>query len=238
MKTWLNLFTVFLLFCMLTVSIQAENREPFVLPENEKDALSGVFFFGESTTAHLARVGGVLDNDMYRGKVLRDESGTRYLDMRILSSPVIYEGKKLSFAEAVERTQPRVLVLSFGLNGIMRWSRDPESFLRNYRALINGILECSPNTKIILQSIYPVGENDCFSSPVHVLNSQIDTLNGYIASLSNAYENVDYINTAAFLTDANGALSSEYDVGDGIHLTNEAYRIILSYLFQSIRGAE
>ena len=164
MKTWLKLFTVFSLLCALTVPTQAEIREPFVLLNtNEKDALLGVFFFGESTTAHLARAGGVLDTDEHRSKVLRDESGTRYLDMRILSSPVFYQGKKVSFAEAVERAQPRVLVLSFGLNGLPRWSRDPEAFLRNYRALIDGVFARSPNTKIILQSVYPVGKNDCFS---------------------------------------------------------------------------
>ena len=238
MKTWLKLLTVLSLLCALTVSPQAENREPFVLPENEKDALCGVYFFGESTTAHLARVGGVLDSDAHRGKVLRDESGTRYLDMRILFSPVIYNGEKISFAEAIERAQPRVLVLSFGLNGISRWSRDPDAFLRNYRALIDGILARSPNTKIILQSVYPVGENACFSAPVHLLNAQIVTLNGYILSLSHEYKNVEYINTAALLADASGALSSAYDVGDGIHLTNDAYRIILSHLCQSMRGKE
>ena len=235
MKPWLKLLTVLSLLCALTVSTKADTREPFVLPQNEKDVLCGVYFFGESTTAHLARVGGVLEG---REKVVRDESGTRYLDMRILSSPVIYEGEKLALADAVERAQPRVLVLSFGLNGLSRWSRDPEAFLRNYRALIDGILARSPKTKIILQSVYPVGENDCFSAPVHTLNAQIVTLNGYISSLSHEYKNVDYINTAAFLSDASGALSSAYDVGDGIHLTNEAYRIILSHLCQTMGGRE
>lgn len=235
MKAWFKLLTVLLLLGVLTVPTQAETREPFVLPANEKDALGGVFFFGESTTAHLARVGGVFDSAENRGKVLRDESGTRYLDMRILSSPVIYKGEKIAFAEAIERAQPRVLVLSFGLNGLSRWSRDPDAFLRNYRALIDGVLAHSPNTKILLQSVYPVGENDCFSSPVHALNAQIATLNGHIATLSKEYTNVDYINTASLLADANGVLSQGYDIGDGIHLTNEAYRIILTVLCQSIR---
>ena len=235
MKTWFKLFTVYMLLCLLTVPIYAECGEPFVLPQNEKDALAGVYFFGESTTAHLARTGGVLEG---REKVLRDESGTRYLDMRILSSPVFYEGEKIAFSDAVERAQPRILVLSFGLNGITRWSRDSDTFLRNYRALIDGILARSPNTQIILQSVYPVGENECFSLPVHTLNAQIAALNGHIESLSKEYENVDYINTAVLLADASGALSPEYDIGDGIHLTNEAYRIILRFLCQSINKAE
>ena len=238
MKTWFQLLTVCLLLCLLTVPIHAECRGAFVFPKNEKDALEGVYFFGESTTAHLARAGGILDAAENRDKVLRDESGTRYLDARILSSPVFYGGEKIAFIEAVERAQPRILVLSFGLNGITRWSRNTDAFLRNYRALIDGVLSRSPNTKIILQSVYPVGENECFSSPVHTLNTQIATLNGHIESLSKEYENVDYINTAALLTDVSGALSPNYDIGDGIHLTNEAYRIILHFLCQFISNAE
>ena len=241
-KTWLKLLTVCLLFSVLTVSIQADLREPFVLLNTKEDAFAGVFFFGESTTAHLSRTGGVLDTDEGRGKVLRDESGTRCLDMRILSSPVCYhEGnkvEKIAFAEAIERAQPRVLVLSFGLNGITRWSRDPEAFLRNYRALIEGICSRSPNTRILLQSVYPVGENTCFALSKDALNKQICNLNVHISALANEYEIVDYINTAALLADESGALLSTFDSGDGIHLTNEAYDIILQFLCQHITEIE
>ncbi len=242
MKTWLKLFTVFLLMIALTVQAQAESGELFVFANTNEDTLSGVLFFGESTTAHLSRVGGVLDTDEGRGKVLRDESGTRYLDARILSSPVFYyEGnraEKIPFAEAVERAQPRVLVLSFGLNGITRWSRDPEAFLRNYRALIEGIFARSPNTKILLQSVYPVGENTVFSFSKEELNRQICNLNTHIEKLAKEYENVNYVNTSTLLCDTSGALNAAYDVGDGIHLTNEAYENILYFLSQNIRQTE
>lgn len=238
MKTWLKLFTVYLLLGLLTVPTQAFGGEPFVLQKSETDALAGVYFFGESTTAHLARAGGVLDTDERRHQVLRDESGTRYLDKRILSSPVFYEGEKISFGEAMERAQPRVLVLSFGLNGITRWSRDPDAFLSNYRAFIEGIRARSPNTKIILQSVYPVGENSSFSLSRDALNEQIHNLNANIASLEKEYENVDYVNSASLLMDANGALLSSYDIGDGIHLTNQAYQSILRFLCQEISKTE
>ena len=238
MKTWLKILTVVLLFCMLTVSVQAESGEPFVVSRTNTNALEGVFFFGESTTAHLARSGGVLDTDEERQAVLRDESGTRYLDMRILSSLVLYRGEQISFAEAVERAKPRVLVLSFGLNGITRWSRDPNTFLRNYRALIEGIQSRSPNTKILLQSVYPVGENTVFSLSKEELNKQIKKLNVAISSLEKEYPNLTYVDTAQLLADESGALRSLYDIGDGIHLTNEAYRIILSFLCQSINKSE
>lgn len=235
MKIWSKLFVVCCLLCALTVPTKAESGEPFVLSKTQEDTLSGVFFFGESTTAHLTRIGGVLDADAHRHQVLRDESGTRYLDMRILSSPVFYGEEKIPFAEAIERAQPRVLVLSFGLNGISRWSRDSEAFLKNYRNLIDGVLERSPHTKILLQSVYPVGKNDVFSLSVEELNRQIEGLNAHVAALAGEYQNVEYINTAALLTDASGALNPNYNIGDGIHLTNDAYRLILEYLCQHIQ---
>ena len=242
MKTWLKLFTVCLLMIALTVQVQAVSGELFVLSSTNEDTHGGVFFFGESTTAHLSRTGGVLDTDEGRGKVLRDESGTRYLDARILSSPVFYyEGKraeKIPFAEAVERAQPRVLVLSFGLNGITRWSRDPAVFLNNYRTLIEGILARSPNTKIILQSVYPVGENTVFSLSKEELNQQICNLNVHIEKIAKEYENAEYVNTSALLSDASGALNTAYDSGDGIHLTNEAYDVLLTFLYQRIAQIE
>lgn len=240
MKTWLKLFTVFSLMIALTVQVQAVPGELFVFSSTNEDTHGGVFFFGESTTAHLARSGGILDTDAHRGRVWRDESGTRYLDARILSSPVFYytgnRAEKIPFAEAVERAQPRVIVLSFGLNGITRWSHDPEAFLRNYRALIEGIRARSPNTKMILQSVYPVGENTVFSLSKGELNQQICNLNVHIEKLAQEYENTEYVNTAALLFDASGALSATFDSGDGIHLTNEAYRMILAFLEQTIKA--
>lgn len=212
------------------------------MSQTYEDALGGVFFFGESTTAHLARKGGVLDTDTHRGQVWRDESGTRCLDMRILSSPVFYYGEnkieKISFAEAVERAQPRMMVLSFGLNGISRWSRDGDAFLRAYRALIDGIRALSPHTRILLQSVYPVGENSCFSLPVAELNDEICHLNTLISQLAKEYENTSYVHTASLLSDADGTLLRAYDSGDGIHLTNEAYQVVLTHLCQKIAEIE
>ena len=119
-------------------------------------------------------------------------------------------------AEAVERAQPRILVLSFGLNGISRWSRDPEAFLKNYRALIDGILLRSQSTKIVLQSVYPIGENENFSLSVDELNKQIENLNSHISLLAKEYENVDYIIHTACGTTSTEFINSPVEIIDTI----------------------
>lgn len=203
----------------------------------EEDPLLGTVFFGESTTAHLSRAGGVLDTPAGRRHVLRDGSGTRLLDRRILSSPVDLENEDgsvgtVSFSEALTALSPERIVLSFGLNGLRAHAGEPQKFLSTYRRLIDGIRDLLPESKIILQSVYPVGENTVFSADVATVNREIDRINKLLKDACASWGDVTFIDTAACLRDGSGALSRAYDAGDGIHLTNEAYERILPYFFK------
>lgn len=200
-----------------------------------EEYLARLFFFGESTTAHLARVGGVLDTPQMRGNVLRDRSGTRMLDARTPYSPVtLYsdEGEEMTlpFVEAIGRLRPSILVLSFGLNGIRAFSGDTERYLATYGRLIEEVQKASPTTKILLQTVYPVGETDAFSVDTATLNGYIRTLNQSLPTLASRFENVRVADTASVLTAPDGSLWKGDHVGDGIHLTNAAYQKVLFYL--------
>ncbi len=200
------------------------------------DYLSRLFFFGESTTAHLARTGGVLDQASMRWHVWKDASGTRRLDRRTPNSPVecqLPSGdiQTIPFTEAVKRTQPDILVLSFGLNGITGFLKNKNAFTDSYASLIQSVKEASPNTKIILQSVYPVCRADAFALSLEELTAGIQTVNSWIVELAEHFENVRYADTASVLQNEHGQLKAEYDnSGDGIHLTNRAYQEILWYL--------
>ena len=216
-----------------------EGAVPVSAPtETERIALpDGVFFFGESTTAHLARTGGVLCQMPLCRRVFRDAGGTRTLDRRTLHSPVDHilpDGTRVTrpVSEAVAAEQPRVLVLSFGINGLLDFSEHPDRFLANYRRLIEGFHALSPDTRMLLQSVYPVGENKVFSLECKALNQKIDTLNDRVRDLAESIPYAEYRNTAVLLKDRDGMLCREYDIGDGIHLTNQAYEKILSSLFE------
>ncbi len=196
-------------------------------------SLPDFVFFGESTTAHLSRSGGVLDTPAGRMQVLRDGSGTRMLDRRILASPVVLYGadgscETVSFSDAVARLRPKNLVLSFGLNGIMGFLASPERFDAAYGLLIDGIRQVSPETRILLQSVYPVRASDGFSVDTPTLNAHIRSLNERIQAIA-SQRGVVYLDSASVLRDADGALRADYDSGDGIHLTNDAYRALLAY---------
>ena len=195
-----------------------------------------MIFFGESTTAHLSRSGGVLDTDENRRQVWNNASNTRKLDSRLATQTFYYYNadgtrEEVDLPTAVTREQPEYMVLSFGLNGIIGFIGNKTMYLNAYRNLINEIRKASPDTKIILQSVYPVCRADNYSVNVETLNEYIRTLNEWILELAASCENVRYADTASVLTDGNGMLKSQYDSsGDGIHLTNAAYQEILYYL--------
>ncbi len=197
--------------------------------------LDQLIFFGESTTAHLSRHGGIMDTDTNRRQVWRDQSGTRILNRRILTSPIDYilpDGSvsTMTFREALLLEHPNYLVLSFGLNGIVDFANNPNRFLDTYSSLIEQIRSLSPHTNIILQSVYPVCNADAFSVDLSTLNADICFLNQQIRWLADQTDGVRFVDTASVLCGKDGSLLPQYDIGDGIHLTNDAYRMILLYL--------
>lgn len=203
-------------------------------PDAGMKYIDKMIFFGESTTAHL-RSRGVLTGGTGTKQVWSDASGTRMLSSRTTSEPIVYPetGESLTIAEACARSQPEYLVLCFGLNGINGFIQNKSSYVNAYNKLIRSIHEVSPNTKIILQAVYPAAEgssSQAFGWDIATLNENINTINSWLPEIAATHENVRYADTAAVLKNANGTLGASFDNGDGIHLTAEAYQEILAYL--------
>jgi lysophospholipase L1-like esterase len=103
-------------------------------------------------------------------------------------------------------------------------------YATSYAKLIGAIKAKSPDTVIILQTVYPVGASpEGFSKDGVTLNGYIDTLNEWLLDIAKQ-NGVYVVDTASALKDADGLLASAYDTGDGIHLTVAAYDVILQYL--------
>ena len=188
-------------------------------------------FFGESTTAHL-RARGVLRGGKETTQVWSDPSGTKMLSFRLPSEPIVYPetGELINIADACARKAPAFLILSFGLNGVMRFQSDTEQYLRAYGRLIETVQQSSPQTKIIVQTIYPVCGADAYSVDIDTLNAYLVKLNNLLPELANRYDGIRIADTASVLRDANGRLRADYAEPDGIHLNRTAYETILHYL--------
>ena len=191
-----------------------------------------MIFFGESTTTHL-RSRGVLSGGTDTHQVWADSSGTKTLSSKLLSETLIYPptGENLTVAAALEKEQPTYLVLSFGLNNIAYFVNHKDNYVNNYNKLINTVKQASPNTRIILQSVYPVSAAcDDFSVNGATVCSYTETLNGWLKEIAASHENVKFADTASVLKGADGTLIAAYDTGDGVHLSADAYQQILLYL--------
>lgn len=203
--------------------------------EYDQAYIDSIIFFGESTTAHM-RSRGVLSGGTNTKQVWADSSNTMMLDIDIGIKSIVYPdtGKEMTVADAVAQKKPKYIVLTFGLNGIVSFHNNQQLFVGSYKKLIETIQENSPNTKIILQSAFPVAEAKyqsswAYSASPDMINEYIDTLNEWAIDIAKSFENVKYIDTAQLLKDANGYLRPEYQT-DGIHLTADAYKAILNYI--------
>ena len=88
-------------------------------------------------------------------RILPCGSGTLTLSYYNIATIVYPEtGEELSIADAVARAKPEILVITLGVNGVS--FMDEAWFTRDYTALVQMVQAASPNTKIILNSIYPV----------------------------------------------------------------------------------
>lgn len=193
-------------------------------------------FLGESTTYHL-KSRGVLSGGTQTKQVWGPENGTINLDTTIATLRIVYPetGERLTIGEALARKKPRRILFCFGLNGVVaKHRRGKEYFQGCYRLLLDAVRTNSEKTEIYLQSAFPVAKNmdvSSYSVDVDTLNRYIDTINTWTRELANEY-GATYLNTAELLKDQAGRLRIEYQIGDGHHLTAEAYRKMLSYIIE------
>lgn len=224
MKQILCLLLCLICFCVF-LPASAERADP----------VADMTFFGESTTAHLALRGGIDP-----ARVWTNAAGTVRLDSGILSRTLKdpADGSPCTVRELAAKYRPQVLVLSFGLNGIMGSSAHPDTYLGNYRRLIDAIREASPDTRFVIQSVCPVADAGHqadwkFSVPPGEINRKLTVLSDRLREFCRNDPTLTFADTASCLTDADGFLRGDLTT-DGIHLTGAAYVLILDALRQSM----
>ena len=187
--------------------------------------IDSMIFVGDSNTAHM-RSFGVLSDGKQTKQVWSPKSQTITLNSQVTSVKIVYPetGAEMTIAEAVALKKPEYLVISLGTNGLTYL--DEDQFKYCYKKLLDAIQSASPQTKIMVQSIYPVT-----SWYENIPNERINDANGWLLTLAND-EGVKYLDTASVLKDSSGALKEAYnaDHKDGYHINAEAYREILQYI--------
>ncbi len=198
------------------------------LPETPDAGLAyqdRITFVGDSLTAHLINRG-VLTGGTNTKQVWRSESNMINLNSEVTSAKIILPGtgEKMTIAEAAAKTEPEILIITLGTDwGVSYLSED--EFKACYEKLVKAIQKESPDTTIILQSIFPVT-----AACATLDNAKIDTANKWVKAVASA-NGCHYLDTQSVLKDENNYLKVEYcNSSDGIHLSESAYEAILGYV--------
>jgi len=184
-------------------------------------------FLGDSTTAHMLSRAPLKDG---KRSVQIWATKERYLnlDSRITYAKILLPetGEEMTIAEAARSKKPPYLVITLGVDyGVYYYRNDLEKFRFYYEKLLDAIKEASPDTVMLLQSIFPVGKG----SPV-ITNGMIDNANLTVRKIAET-RGLHFVDVAPLLRDEEGFLREEYVFSeDGIHLTQEAYQVIISHL--------
>lgn len=194
-----------------------------VLLEETKDggkAYSDEFIFAGDSTALYYVI-----NKQITGKRLWHKEGINPETALTNSIYINHVETHKTFIENFKEKKPRKVIMTLGTNSAAYM--EPAYFIKNYKKLIEGIKEVSPDTFIIIQSIPPVSSSyDSKKSGIN--NDKINKLNYYILEMCSEL-NIPFLNSAEALKGENGALKEGYYIKDGIHLSKAGNEVLMKY---------
>lgn len=210
----------------------AETHTPAVsdalLQETEdmgQEYIDKIIFLGDSTTYGM-KYYGVLSGGKETKQVWTPASGTLTLSNQSFAT-IVYPptGEEIPIRDAVALEMPEMMVITLGVNGIS--FMDEDYFKSEYKMLVQDIKEISPDTKIILQSIFPIASNYEYQKDIN--NTKITAANGWILEVAEE-TGVKYLDTISVLLGDDGFMPQEYHNGDGLHLNEYSFNLVLDYI--------
>ncbi|NLO36838.1 MAG: hypothetical protein GX112_10895 [Clostridiaceae bacterium] len=127
--------------------------------------------------------------------------------------------------EVVRRHKPDILVIAVGINGISFMKED--YFKAEYMDLVTDIQRISPNTTLILQSIYPITRR--YKHWGNITNVKISQGNRWILSIAEE-TGCKYLDTFSVLLNEAGNARDELMMKDGLHPNKDGLSLILDYI--------
>ena len=226
----MNLFrklSCFILFISIFCFLSAPRTTVFA-EDAAEDILSHVFFFGDSTTAHLACRGGIPDDHVWSG------AGNTVLFETVNRTKCVHleeENVDLTLADAVSLKKPEILVITLGVSGGAGFL-PKEAFVSVYREMLESVQNACPSTKIVVQSILPLSDK----SVKHfgkLTREAVNEANGWISELCEQMK-IPYVDTHKKLADENGYLRVIYQNDEYMHLTRAAYAVVLDSIREAL----
>jgi len=204
-----------------TASVRLQETE-----DAGREYLDKIIFLGDSTTYGIGAYYKLGYTELCPPRqVWTPASGTLTLSYYNIATIVYPDtGEELGIVDAVTRARPEILLITLGVNGIS--FMDEEWFINDYTALVQSIQEASPETKIILNSIYPVADSYKYQQDIN--NDKINAANEWIERIA-ADTGTRFLYSWETLA-VQGKLPESAQNGDGLHLTGEAFTRVMQYI--------
>lgn len=128
--------------------------------------------------------------------------------------------KRIPFYHSILRS--KMIIIGIGVNDLKR--RDNDKIVSNYLRIINLIPN---NIQILFSAVLPVDE---VASNRIGINDRIRKLNDSLNNICGSSQRLHFLDISKHIIDANGNLSKDYHIGDGVHLNGLGNRIWISKL--------
>ncbi len=135
------------------------------------------------------------------------------------------DGKKITVADAIRRTEFNKCYIMFGINELS-WP-SPAGFIKNYKKVINLIREVNPDVEIYILNVFPVTVKYWEKHP-KMGNDRVQNLDRLIAKMA-WEENLKLVNVAGALSDEYGNLPASCS-SDGVHGNRSTCRKLFDYM--------
>lgn len=186
---------------------------PYVKSEYFDDTV----FLGDSRTAALRNHGFIRPENTF---AINGISHVTFLTQEFTDTVT---GTTGDIFDIVRVRKPKRIYVALGVNGVAFIQKS--EFVSKYNELIEGLINASPGSSIIIQCILPVNENTYTGGNANLNNKNIDDMNGELLDIAESH-GVYYLDIADILKNDNGQLSAEADGGDGLHFSLTGYSTV------------
>lgn len=181
------------------------------------DYFENTLFLGDSRTVALQSRGFILAQNTF---AVNGISHVAFLTQQFTDSITGVTGDIFSI---VKERKPDKIYVALGVNGVAFIDKD--TFLRRYEELIDGLMAASPESKIIIQCILPVNEQNYTGGNPNLNNKNIDEMNTELLNMAES-KGIFFLDISDLIKDENNRLAEVYDSGDGLHFSFTGYSTI------------
>jgi len=194
-----------------------------VLKENNANSnyLKETIFYGDSITENFAYYQNIPYENIWAVSNLTPVNAHTW-------DVMFYKyNEKINIVDGFKKYTPKRVIITLGANAVAVMQQS--YFIGQYEELIIKLKQASPNTEIIVQSIFPV--DDRWDLRVNSINNtKINNLNYLLAEMCER-QNIKFLNTAQILKNENGtAIEGYLYESDGIHPLPIGNEKILEYV--------